>query len=175
MTPSQGTYAEKLQAAVEVGLAGHVRGLLQDHGGDIDLEEEMVDNGLFCIGSPRYYLTLACAEGHQGIVEMLVGAGASVHVGMNSQSSVPLVFEAAGLYTDFCHAEVTDDARVALVKYLIQKGALYSAGQWAAFAVGKAHLDGLDIDRHLYQLDTCDVIKRAVEELGLRWGDACVV
>ena len=174
MTPSQGTYAEKLQAAVEVGLAGHVRGLLEDHRDDIDLEEEMVDDGLFHIGSPRYYLTLACAEGHQGIVEMLVGAGASVHVGMDSQWSVPLIFKAAGL-GDFCHAEVTDDARVALVKYLIQKGALYSAGQWAAFAVGKAHLDGLDVNVHLYQLDTCDVVKRAVEELGLQWGDACVV
>jgi hypothetical protein len=64
---------------------------------------------------------------------------------------------------------------VALVKYLIQQGALYSAAQWMTFAEGKLHLAGLDVNRHLYRLDGCEVIKRAVAALGIeKWGDAWV-
>ncbi len=154
-----------------MGLAEHVRALLQDHRDDIELEVEITDGGLFSIGAPRYYLTLACAQGHQGIVEMLVDSGASVHVGMDSKWDVPLIWKASGL-GDFCPAGVTEDARVALVKYLIQKGALYSVAQWVKFAEGRPHLDGLDTGRHLYRLDESKVIGRAVAELGIEWGDA---
>ena len=171
-TPAQGTFAEKLQAAVEVGLSERLQHLLTHHVGALDLEAQFPDEDgdMFDDGEPRYILVLACAQGLQDIVEMLVGAGASVHVGMDSKQDAPLVFFAAGLHS-YCRTEgVTDIARVALAKYLIQRGALYSEKQWVAFAVGKPHLDGMDVSC----LDECDVIKGAVAELELVWGEPWV-
>ena len=169
-TPAQGTFAEKLQAAVEVGLSEQVGHLLTHHVGAIDLEAQMPDDsgGMFENGAPRYILVLACAQGRQDIVEMLVDAGASVHVGMDSKKDAPLILYATGL-SDYCRT-ASGAARVALVKYFIQKGALYSEKQWVAFAVGKPHLDGMNVS----WLDKCDVIKSAVAELKLVWGEPWV-
>ena len=168
-TPAQGTYAEKLQASVEMGLSERVQHLLTHHGGAIDLEAKVDDDdGMVYDCAPRYILVLACTQGRLDIVKLLVDAGASVHVGMDGKRDAPLTCWASGPsdYTRTTGSDVTADMRVELVKYLIKKGALYSAGQWAAFAVGKAHLNGLDVSR----LDECEVTRRAVAELGLAWG-----
>ena len=169
LTPAQCTPAEKLRASVQVGLSEQVRRLLIDHGGAIDFAAQMQDDdGMFENGAPRYILALACAEGRQDIVEMLVDAGASVHVGMDSKRDAPLIFAASGLHSFSRTAPPAE--RVALVKYLIRAGALYCKVQWVAFAQGKAHLDGLDVS----WLDECEVIKGAVAELQMTWGDAWV-
>ncbi len=169
LTPAQCTPAEKLRASVQVGLAEQVRRLLIDHGGAIDFAAQMQDDDdMFEHGAPRYILALACAEGRQDIVEMLVDAGASVHVGMDSKRDAPLIFAASGLHSFSRTAPPAE--RVALVKYLIRAGALYCKAQWVAFAQGKAHLDGLDVS----WLDECEVIKSAVAELQMTWGDAWV-
>ena len=170
LTPAQCTPAEKLQASVQVGLSEQVRRLLIDHGDAIDLEAQMQDYAdMFEHGAPRYILALACAEGRQDIVEMLVDAGASVHVGSESMQDAPLIFFATGL-DDFREQDVTPAARLELVKYIIKKGALYCKAQWVAFAQGKAHLDGLDLSG----LDECEVIKSAVAELQMTWGGTWV-
>ena len=169
LTPAQCTPAEKLRASVQVGLSEQVRRLLIDHGGAIDFAAQMQDDDdMFEHGAPRYILALACAEGRQDIVEMLVDAGASVHVGMDSKRDAPLIFAASGLHSFSRTAPPAE--RVALVKYLIRAGALYCKAQWVAFAQGKAHLDGLDVS----WLDECEVIKSAVAELQMTWGDAWV-
>ena len=161
-TPAQCTHAEKLQASVQMGLSGQVRRLLEDPDGAIDLEAQMQDIAeTFEHGAPR--------EGRQDIVEMLVDAGASVHVGMDSVQDAPLIFFAAADLPDFCRA-VTPAERMALVMFLIKRGALYCEAQWEAFAQGNAHLDGLDVA----WLDECEVIKSAVAELQMTWGDTWV-
>ncbi len=172
LTPAQCTNAEKLRASVQMGVPELVRCLLADPGGAIDFEAEMHDDdGMFHDGAPRYILVLACAMGRQDIVEMLVDAGASVHVGMDSETDEPLIIYAATGYDDYCRAEgVTAAARLALATYLIKKGALYCEAQWVAFAEGKAHLEGLDVS----WLDECQVIKGAVAGLGMPWGGAWV-
>ena len=171
-TAAQGTYAEKLHAAVRAGLAAQVQRLLQHHRGAIDLEAQMRDyDGMFDDGAPRYALVLACAVGQREIVELLVGAGASLRVGMDSGRDAPLVCWAAGA-SDYCRRGVPEGARLELLTYLIKAGALYCGAQWeaAAQAGGAAHLVGLD----WRWLDECELVQRAVAALGMVWGAAWV-
>jgi hypothetical protein len=167
-TLAQSGADEMLEAAVEAGLLAQVQRILAEHGDGIDLEAEM-PYGYFQNGAPRYFLMLACALGRLEIVRVLLHHGASVHVGMDGTWSVPLIFMAAGMGDGYT-GEASGEERVALIKVLIMKGALYSAAQWAAFAVGRAHLEGLDVKRHLYRLDASELVRAAVSELGLVWG-----
>ena len=172
LTPVQCGFNEKLEAAVELGLTARARRLLEDHGDAIDLAQEM-PYGYFGNGAARYFLTLACALCNMEIVGLFLAHGASVDVGMDSPSDVPLMFYAAGL-GDENRERATDEERLPLLKVLIKRGALYCSAQWQAFAVGNAVLGGLDVRRHITRLDTRVVLRRAVEELGLEWGAAYV-
>lgn len=66
------------------GLAGHVKDLLDNHGGDTDREEEMVDDGLFAmfvlISDTLAHFLLAFlggyidTAGYLGLVGLLTGS-----------------------------------------------------------------------------------------------------
>ena len=172
LTPAQCGFDEKLEAAVEMGMTARARRLLEDHGDVIALEEEM-PYGYFENGAARYFLTLACALCNMEMVGLFLEHHASVHVGMDGEYDVPLIFYAAGLSRENGES-ATDEERLPLLKCLIERGALYCSEQWQAFAEGHAELAGLDVTRHITSLDDCAVLRRAVEELGLEWGAAYV-